>query len=409
MSVKPFGKQFRADFPLEDKYIPISHGAHGSYPAAVQAYVDEYNRRAEKHPDRWHRFDFRPLLQENLERAAALIKCDPRDIVFVANSSTGVNNILRSFPFEEGDKILCYQTTYINCDKTLEFLTHYKKVELVRVELNYPLEDDEVIRLTKEAIEREHAKDSSKKIRLGFFDAISSLPGVCMPYQALTKLFREYDILSFVDGAHAIGHIELNLAELDPDFFVSNCHKWLFTPRGCAVLYVSKRYQGWIHPPTINYAYQHHDDPTDGSSFNEEHVPGVTNITSYLCIGPALDYRESIGGEEAIRKYTHELAVQGGELVANMLGTQVMENSTKTLTASMVNVELPIKNTTKTDQEITSFFMKKSIYEYNTIIVVYKNNSKWWARLCGQIYIDLDDFKAAGEIILKIIKELEQA
>lgn len=154
------------------------------------------------------------------------------------------------------------------------------------------MEDDEVIRLTKEAIEREHAKDSSKKIRLGFFDAISSLPGVCMPYQALTKLFREYDILSFVDGAHAIGHIELNLAELDPDFFVSNCHKWLFTPRGCAVLYVSKRYQGWIHPTTIYYAYQHHDDPTDGSSFNEEHVPGVVNLSSYLCVGPGiLEYK----------------------------------------------------------------------------------------------------------------------
>lgn len=107
MAVKPFGKQFRADFPLEDEYIPICHGAHGSYPIAVQAYVDEYNRRAEKHPDRWHRFDFRPLLQENLERAAALVKCDPKDIVFVANSSAGVNNILRSFPFEEGDKILC--------------------------------------------------------------------------------------------------------------------------------------------------------------------------------------------------------------------------------------------------------------------------------------------------------------
>lgn len=92
-----------------------------------------------------------------------------------------------------------------------------------------------------------------------------------------------------------------------------------------------------------------------------------------------------------------------------MLGTQVMENSTKTLTANMVNIELPIKNTTKTDQEITSFFMKKSIYEYNTTLAVYKHNSKWWVRLCSQIYVDLDDFKATGEIILKMIKELEQA
>lgn len=120
-----------------------------------------------------------------------------------------------------------------------------------------------------------------------------------------------------------------------------------------------------------------------------------------------MDYRDSIGGEEAICKYTHDIAVRGGALVAEMLGTQVMENSTKTLTANMVNVEVPAFKTSKSDAEVGAFFLDKSIYKYHTMFPIYKNNGKWWIRLCGQIYIDLDDFKKAGESILNIIKDIE--
>jgi hypothetical protein len=122
-----------------------------------------------------------------------------------------------------------------------------------------------------------------------------------------------------------------------------------------------------------------------------------------------LEYRKSIGGEEAIRAYTHDIAVKGGQVVADIFGTQVMENSTKTLTANMVNVELPAFKTSKTDAEIASFYLEKLIFEHNTMASVYKNNYKWWVRLCGQIYVDLDDFKTAGEALLAITKEVDES
>ncbi|KAI9245323.1 pyridoxal phosphate-dependent transferase [Sporodiniella umbellata] len=405
---KTFGKVLREDFPFEKNYIPICHGSFGSYPNSLKPLLEEYRERAESHPDRWQRFEVRELIKHNLEQVAPLLKCSPNDIVFSENATSGVANVLRSFPFEEGDKILCFQTVYANCGKMLEFLENYKKVQLVRVQLDYPLEDSEVLNLTREAIERENAKDGIQKIKLCLLDAISSIPGVCKPYQEMVKLLKEYGIKSLVDGAHAVGQIDLNMEESDPDFFVTNCHKWLFTPRGCAILYVAKRNQGLIHPTSINYAYKHHENPDDSSSFQEEYYPGVMDLRPYLTVHAGIKYRESLGGEEAIRKYTHELAVEGGELVAKLLDTQVMENSTKTLTANMVNVELPIPSTvTLSDAEMFSYFMKKSIYEHNTTLVVYKNNGKWWVRLCAQVYLDLEDFKAVGEILLKLLKELK--
>lgn len=66
--------------------------------------------------------------------------------------------------------------------------------------------------------------------------------------------------------------------------------------------------------------------------------------TPYLCIPEALRFRQVVcGGEERIRQYCENIAQIGGQRVAQILGTEVMQNSTHTLTnCSFVNVRLPL-------------------------------------------------------------------
>ena len=84
--------------------------------------------------------------------------------------------------------------------------------------------------------------DGPKLKIVAVIDALISNPGIWLPWQEMVKIAKEEDIMTVVDAAHAIGQeVGIDLKKVDPDFWISNCHKWLYAKRGCAILYVPKR------------------------------------------------------------------------------------------------------------------------------------------------------------------------
>lgn len=59
-----------------------------------------------------------------------------------------------------------------------------------------------------------------------------------------------------IDGAHALGMLPIDLQQLQPDYFVSNCHKWLCGARGSAMLYVAPQWQQQVQPPVLSHGAQ---------------------------------------------------------------------------------------------------------------------------------------------------------
>lgn len=66
------------------------------------------------------------------------------------------------------------------------------------------MSDYEILDLIQETIERENQKQDGV-IKVCFMDAITSVPAVLFPFESAIKLVRKHNILSVVDGAHAIG------------------------------------------------------------------------------------------------------------------------------------------------------------------------------------------------------------
>lgn len=86
-----------------------------------------------------------------------------------------------------------------------------------------------------------------------------------------------------------LGQIPLDLHECDPDFFITNCHKWLHAPRGAALLYTPRRNHSLIHPGNINYAYKDYSQCSEEAEVTAAYQlefgwPGTMDFSSFLCI-----------------------------------------------------------------------------------------------------------------------------
>lgn len=279
-------------------------------------------------------------------------KVDPATLAIIRNSTTGTNAILRGIEWQPGDHILCIGSIYGALDKTIDYIaeTHPNAPQKTLLPITFPVTHDDMVAAFDQHVRK--LKDEGKLVRLAAFDAISSHPGVVMPWERLVAKCREHGVLSMVDGAHAMGQIAIDLGTARPDFFVTNAHKWNFAHRGCAVLYVPFENQklvpsslptSWGFRPKASRlsrpeAWQGQD------FFLGWKDPGTDDYSPLLSLDTALEFQTvRLGGEERVRKYNRSLALLGGLRVSQILGTEILEtNSEPTLTASMVNVRLPL-------------------------------------------------------------------
>lgn len=212
---------------------------------------------------------------------------------------------------------------------------------------------------------------------------------------------------------------------------MSNCHKWLFTPRSCAVFYVPHRNQPMIRSPiptSHGFVPRTYQTPTSSSTADQKtefvrnfELVGTADTISDLTVPEALKWRREVcSGEERIRSYCTRLAREGGGCVADILDTHVLDNAEHTLMeCCFANVQLPlylsdvepdggggrgniVELRPGVEDAVVDWAQRTLIEEYNTFIPVFFFQRFWWVRLSGQGYLDLDDFDWAGRVLREI-------
>jgi selenocysteine lyase/cysteine desulfurase len=212
-------------FSFATNYVPLNHGSFGTFPKSVRGRQRNLQDLAEARHDTFLRYTYPALLEEARTAVAPLLGVAADEVVFVPNATTGVNTVLRNLVFQKGDIILHFSTVYGACEKTIDSLCETALVERVCITIDYPVTDEDIVRKFNGVARK--LQDEGRKVKIAMFDTVLTFPGVRFPWEALVEACRSLRILSLIDGAHGIGHIDLtNLGRVDPDFFTSNCYKY---------------------------------------------------------------------------------------------------------------------------------------------------------------------------------------
>ncbi|OCB85273.1 PLP-dependent transferase [Sanghuangporus baumii] len=379
------------DCGLSETHIAFIQGSYGSLPLPVLTACEKMTREIEANPDRFMRSTYIPILRDVHARVAALVGADTDECVIVPNATHGVNTVLRNFALNEGDIVVINDVTYNAVSRTVQYLKDVNpQITQSIFALAFPTTPAIIIDAFRAHLKGLPRKSGCKIIAI--IDSIASIPGALMPWKELVKICKEEDVMSVIDAAHSIGQeLDINLKETDPDFWISNCHKWLYAKRGCAVLYVPKRNQHFIRssiPTARNYVSP--SDPPGG--------PEPPNFVEQF-----LYFRQWIGGEHRINEYCRNLALAGGKRLAEILGTRLLDENGE-FTANMVNVGLPL--TAEGTLDVLSR-INAHLEEKNVNGKPYYHNGKWWVRCSTQIYNEMSDFEKLGKELAEVCKTID--
>lgn len=383
-----FGHEIRdSHFGFDPKVTNLNHGSYGATTKDIMAVKIQAIKKLMEYPDQFYRDLIYTEAREVRELMAERVNCEVDDLVFVTNATTGANAVLRSYPFAKGDVVVYFSTIYTACLNTLKFLRSYIGIELVEVPVAYPVLNQEILSRLKSVL-------AERKPKLVFTDAISSMPSALFPWQEIVEICRKNHVLSFVDGAHYLGVLPLDLKKTRPDFFVSNLHKWYFIPNSCAILYVDRKHHKSVLTLPISNFYA--PESLDIGFAEQFSCVSTIDYSARLTIPAAIDFIDNVcGGEERLRTYMSALAKEAiGYILENWEGSELLTGDGDDVVTSMFNIKVP--GFEGADEEVlsnVSSFLNTFLLKKKSFVPVFIHNHGLWTRWSVQIYLEIDDFK----------------
>ncbi|PIE87951.1 MAG: cysteine desulfurase CsdA [Bacteroidetes bacterium] len=138
----------------------------------------------------------------------------------------------------------------------------------------------------------------TSKVKLVAITHVSNVLGTINPVEDLIAQAHEKGIPVLIDGAQAVGHLEVDVAQLDCDFYCFSGHK-MYGPTGIGVLYGKEEYLKDMPP------YQGGGEMISEVSFSRttyNQLPfkfeaGTPNISGAIGLGEAIDFIREVGIE----------------------------------------------------------------------------------------------------------------
>ncbi len=321
-----------SNYTLASDVTYLNHGSFGAVPKVVQEDFRKWQEQMESNPVAFM-WQLAPVaLGKSLLALAKFVGAEPQQLGFVSNATHGINAFARSLPLAPGDEILATNQEYGATQKAMIYYCRLKGAKYVVQDVPVPAHDPEE---WVEALWR----GVTSRTKAIFFSHIAAPTALTFPIEKICARARAEEIFTVCDGAHAPGHVDLQLQDCAVDFYTGNCHKWLSTPRGCGFIYVDSRCQQYVEPLIVSHGW----DPDESSAAPLHDYfswQGTLDPCSFLTIPKAIEYLQSIDWPK-VRDDLHALAAPFRLQLADQFDTEPLCSEDSDWWTLMFSTRLP--------------------------------------------------------------------
>ncbi len=275
-------------YALEPGPINLENGYFGRMSRAVQAQYLEHVAFINRSNSLYVRQRFEQGQNVDiLHQLAGLIEAAPEAIAFTRNATEALQSLIRNYNgLKPGDQVLISDLEYDTVKGAMRWLASYRGVEVIEISHAHPASFDSLLQTYRETFAQ------YPRLKMMALTHVTHRTGLVMPVEAIARAAREHGIDVILDGAHALGQIEFNLAALGIQFAGFNLHKWIGAPLTLGFLYIAPERLADIDPDMGEFHYP----ATDVRARTPYSTP---NFPALMTLPLVLEEHRALGGSAA--------------------------------------------------------------------------------------------------------------
>lgn len=281
------GANLRSDYLLADGLTYLNHASIGTVPRVVHDVRLELLRLCETNPWLYMWGGAWEQPREDVRAKTALrLGCQPEEVTFTHNTTEAFNMLAHGLPLGPGDEVLFSSLNHTGASAPFFHMAGARGFTVNRFQ--YPVTDvpgagaQDVL-----AAYDEHITPRTKLIVLPHID---NMVGIRHPVRKIARHARSRGVeFIVVDGAQPVGMIPIDLQAMNVDLYATSPHKWLQSPKGLGIAYVSAAAQQHLRPMWVTWG----QNRWKGTARVYEDY-GTRNLAEVLTLGAAIDFNRRL-------------------------------------------------------------------------------------------------------------------
>lgn len=254
---------------------------------------------------------------------AEFLRVTPEEIVITRNTSEANNMVSSGIDLKAGDEVVVFNDNHPSNLTAWNEKAKRFGFTVVTVEQKNPHPG-------MEYYVDAYSKAITARTKVVSMTHLTSSVGDLFPAKEICRVARERGVLSLLDGAQSFGLLDVNLSDIQPDFYTGSAHKWPCGARECGVLYINTRAHKQIWP-SIYSAYQ----GAVGISKTFESF-GQRDEATMIAFREALQFQTKVG-RAAIEQRSRALAQQLIAGLSKLPGVKVWTSPNPSLNGAVVS------------------------------------------------------------------------